>query len=142
MNTDPSTSRENLTLSEADLAACKPIAGEGGHVLRALCPFHGSDHQHSLRVTVATGRFVCFACGAWGYLAEARERWQEERQRQTVACCPRTLSAWRGRHSRRSGRRRETQQTYRDSRTGRCVPRGVAQNSRLMQKREVCHFQK
>jgi hypothetical protein len=81
MITPSSTSRENLTLTDADLAACKPLAGEGGHVLRALCPFHGSDHQRSLRVTLATGRFVCFACGAWGYLAEARERWQEEQQR-------------------------------------------------------------
>src|SRR5712692_9662752 len=76
--------RENLTLSEADLAACKPVAGEGGHVLRALCPFHGSDQQRSLRVQLSSGRFVCFACGAWGYLAEARERWQEERQRQAA----------------------------------------------------------
>src|SRR2546427_1277244 len=84
MITPTQTALENLTLSDADLAACKPVAGEGGHVLRALCPFHGSDHQRSLRVTVATGRFVCFACGAWGYLAEARERWQEERQRQAV----------------------------------------------------------
>src|SRR6266851_3897219 len=97
MSVGPSTSRENLTLSEADLAACKPIAGEGGHVLRALCPFHGSDQQRSLRVTVATGRFVCFACGAWGYLAEARERWQEEQQRQAAfrrppARRPRVLS--------------------------------------------------
>ena len=75
---------ENLTMTGAELAACKPIAGEGGYGLRALCPFHGSDHQRSLRVTVATGRFVCFACGAWGYLAEARERWQEERQHQAV----------------------------------------------------------
>ena len=72
---------ETLTLTDAELAACEPMAGEGGHVLRALCPFHGSDHQRSLRVTVATGRFMCFACGAWGYLAEARERWQEARQR-------------------------------------------------------------
>jgi hypothetical protein len=75
---------ENLTLTDAELAACKPMAGEGGHVLRALCPFHGSDHQRSLRVTVATGRFMCFACGAWGYLAGARERWQEARQRQAA----------------------------------------------------------
>src|ERR671922_1168717 len=78
------TTRENRTLTEADLAACKPVAGEGGHVLRALCPFHGSDHQRSLRVTLATGRFVCFACGAWGYLAEARQRWREERQLQAA----------------------------------------------------------
>src|SRR2546426_11751719 len=81
MNLSSETSRENLTLSEADLAACHPIVGEGGHVLRALCPFHGSERQRSLRVQVHSGRFVCFACGAWGYLAEARERWQDERQR-------------------------------------------------------------
>src|SRR5713101_5223228 len=59
------TNREHLTLTEADLAACHPIVGEGGHVLRALCPFHGSDRQRSLRVQVHSGRFVCFACGAW-----------------------------------------------------------------------------
>lgn len=76
--------RENLTLTEADLAACRPLAGEGGHVLRALCPFHGSDRQRSLRVQVDSGRFVCFACGAWGYMAEARERWRTEQQRQAM----------------------------------------------------------
>src|SRR5258706_10087777 len=83
-------SRENLTLSEADLAACRPIVGEGGHVLRALCPFHGSDRQRSLRVQVHSGRFVCFACGAWGYLEEARERWREEWQRQAALQRPPT----------------------------------------------------
>jgi CHC2 zinc finger len=76
---------ENLTMTGAELAACQPIAGEGGHVLRALCPFHGSDHQRSLRVQLTSGRFVCFSCGAWGYLEETRQRWREERQRQT---CP------------------------------------------------------
>ena len=50
MITANETSRENLTLTDAELAACQPVAGEGGHVLRALCPFHGSDHQRSLRV--------------------------------------------------------------------------------------------
>jgi len=84
MSTSPDTLREHLTLSEAELAACRPVAGEGGHVLRALCPFHGSDHQRSLRVTLTSGRFQCFACGAWGYLAEARERWREEQQRQAA----------------------------------------------------------
>jgi len=88
MMTSSDTTRENLTLTDADLGACRPIAGEGGHVLRALCPFHGSDRQRSLRVTVASGRFVCFACGAWGYLAEARERWQAEQQRQRAPWRP------------------------------------------------------
>src|SRR5499427_3044537 len=78
------TSHENLTLSEADLAACRPIVGEGCHVLRALCPFHRSDRQRSLRVQVHSGRFVCFACGAWGYMETARAQWREERQRQAT----------------------------------------------------------
>jgi hypothetical protein len=78
------TPRENLTLTEADLAACHPIVAEGGHVLRALCPFHGSDRQRSLRVQLHSGRFVCFACGAWGYLDASRERWREEQQRQAA----------------------------------------------------------
>jgi hypothetical protein len=76
--------RENLTLTEADLAACRPIVGEGGHVLRALCPFHGSDRQRSLRVQVHSGRFVCFACGSWGYMDTARAQWREEQQRQAT----------------------------------------------------------
>ena len=88
MSLSGDTPRENLTLTEADLAACRPIVGEGGHVLRALCPFHGSDRQRSLRVQVHSGRFVCFACGAWGYMAEARERWREEQQRQAHARRP------------------------------------------------------
>jgi DNA primase len=78
------TPRDNLTLSESDLAACRPIVGEGGHVVRALCPFHGSDRQRSLRVQVHSGRFVCFACGAWGYMDTARAQWHEERQRQAA----------------------------------------------------------
>src|SRR5262252_9528251 len=84
MSLSGDTSHENLTLSEADLAACRPIVGEGGHVLRALCPFHRSDRQRSLRVQVHSGRFVCFACGAWGYMETARAQWREERQRQTT----------------------------------------------------------
>ena len=84
MSISGDTPRENLTLTEADLAACRPIVGEGGHVLRALCPFHGSDRQRSLRVQVHSGRFVCFACGAWGYMETARAQWREEQQRQAA----------------------------------------------------------
>ena len=90
MSLSGDTPHENLTLTEADLAAFHPVVGEGGHVLRALCPFHGSDRQRSLRVQVHSGRFVCFACGAWGYMAEARERWGEEQQRQTALRRPLT----------------------------------------------------
>ncbi|HLQ33865.1 MAG TPA: toprim domain-containing protein, partial [Chloroflexota bacterium] len=84
MSISGDTLRENRTLTEADLAACRPIVGEGGHVLRALCPFHGSDRQRSLRVQVHSGRFVCFACGAWGYMETARAQWREEQQRQAA----------------------------------------------------------
>src|SRR2546430_16934470 len=76
MSMTTATPRDNLTLSEADLPACRPIVGAGGHVLRALCPFHGSDRQRSLRVQVHSGRFVCFAWGAWGYLDTARAQWR------------------------------------------------------------------
>jgi len=65
---------ENLTLSDAELARCEPLAAEGGKSLRAFCPFHGSDKQRSLRVNAETGHFKCFACDAWGYLESARER--------------------------------------------------------------------
>ena len=75
----------NLTLDSAALTACHPVSGEGGQVLRAFCPFHGSDHQRSLRVTLTTGRFVCFACGAWGYVEEARQRWRETHPRALTA---------------------------------------------------------
>jgi len=80
MSMSSDTPRDNLTLTEADLAACRPIVGAGGHVLRALCPFHGSDRQRSLRVQVHSGRFVCFACGAWGYMDTARAQWRAEQQ--------------------------------------------------------------
>src|SRR5712692_2505567 len=85
------TNREHLTLTEADLAACHPIVGEGGHVLRALCPFHRSDRQRSLRVQVHSGRFVCFAYGAWGYMETARVQWREEQQRQAAFVRPPAL---------------------------------------------------
>ena len=71
---------ENLTLNQAQLVTCKPISGEGGRALRAYCPFHGSDNQRSLRIDATTGRFNCFACGAWGYTEEAREQWRADRQ--------------------------------------------------------------
>ena len=64
---------ENLTLTDAELARCEPV-GDERKTQRAYCPFHGSDRQRSLRVNRETGRFNCFACGAWGYLSDARER--------------------------------------------------------------------
>lgn len=61
------------TLSEAQLGQLKPVRGEGGRSRRAMCPFHGSDKQRSLRVEQESGRFQCFACGVWGYMDWARE---------------------------------------------------------------------
>lgn len=92
------TGNENLTLTEAELASCRPIQGEGGRALRAFCPFHGSDNQRSLRVDTNTGRFNCFACGAWGYMDWARQRWAEEHKqkwkpRRESSPAPATISA-------------------------------------------------
>ena len=74
----------NLTLTALQLEACQPIRA-GGNNFRAFCPFHGSDHQRSLRVNGDSGHFNCFACGAWGYTEEARERWKEQRQNQNLS---------------------------------------------------------
>jgi hypothetical protein len=35
-------------------------------------------------VQLHSGRFVCFACDAWGYMDTARERWRAEQQRQAT----------------------------------------------------------
>ena len=75
------------TLSAGELAAAKPMRGEGGRVLRAFCPFHQSDTQRSLRVDAASGRFFCFACGVWGFTEAAREEWSA--QKKQAASLPR-----------------------------------------------------
>lgn len=79
------TGTENLTLAEHELGACRPIQSAGGRKLRAFCPIHGSDNQRSLEVNVNTGRFHCFACGAWGYMDWAREQWAADRKRERKA---------------------------------------------------------
>lgn len=79
-NTPPvGVTNTNLKLTALQLEACRPIRA-GGNNFRAFCPFHGSDHQRSLRLNGDSGHFNCFACGAWGYTEEARERWKEQRQ--------------------------------------------------------------
>jgi len=80
----------NVTLTEADLAACCPRVGVGGQVLRAFCPFHGSHRQRSWHVQVHTGRFVCSVCGAWGFVEAVCQRWREELQRQHAVQRPRS----------------------------------------------------
>lgn len=67
------------TLSETELASCRPIRGEGGRSWRAFCPFHGGDKQRSLRVEIESGRFQCYACGVWGYLDSARQQFKQSK---------------------------------------------------------------
>lgn len=66
------------TLTEAELARCSPR--QSGKHMRAYCPFHKSDNQRSLSVSKETGRFRCFACGAWGYMAAARDEFKNRRR--------------------------------------------------------------
>jgi len=71
---------ENLSLSLAEIEAYNgqgPGKPSGGR-LRYFCPIHGGDKQRSLALDLKTGRFQCFACGAWGYTAESRECRREE----------------------------------------------------------------
>lgn len=77
---DSGVAKANLTLSAQALEACRPVRA-GGNSWRAFCPFHGSDHQRSLRLNLVSGHFNCFACGAWGYTEQARERWKEQQPR-------------------------------------------------------------
>lgn len=78
-------SERGETLSEVQLAQGRPVRGEGGRSRRAYCPFHGGDQQRSLRVEEETGRFQCFACGVWGYMDWARERFAEGKKAQGAA---------------------------------------------------------
>lgn len=71
-------------LSLAELAAYRgqgAVKAAGGRV-RYFCPIHGGDKQRSLALDPDTGRFHCFACGAWGYVEERRQQWVEERRRE------------------------------------------------------------
>ena len=76
---------ENLTLTESELDRCRPTGSNGGRCLRALCPYHGSDHQRSLQVNLETGRFNCFSCGAWGYMEKSRADWANDRRSEQQA---------------------------------------------------------
>jgi hypothetical protein len=79
-NPDFEINKANLTLSDQALAACRPVRA-GANSWRAFCPFHGSDHQRSLRLNGDSGHFNCFACGAWGYTEQARDRYKEQQPR-------------------------------------------------------------
>jgi hypothetical protein len=57
--------------SLAELEALSPLEPlTAGDKIRLGCPFHGSDKQRSLAVTLSKGSFKCYCCGTWGYLRE------------------------------------------------------------------------
>jgi hypothetical protein len=71
---------ENLTLTLQEIESYQN-QGSGkvsGKYIRYYCPIHGGDNQRSLSLDPETGRFKCFTCGAWGYLAEKRQEWLQE----------------------------------------------------------------
>lgn len=76
MTTEPKTwgPNENLSLTDVEMQQCRPTHYANGTKARAFCPFHGSDHQRSLEINLETGRFHCFSCKAWGYLADHRQQ--------------------------------------------------------------------
>ena len=73
MNAGAANLRHTLAELEA-MATIRPVKVSGGQKVRMGCPFHGSDRQRSLEVSLETGRFACYTCGAWGYLSGARGR--------------------------------------------------------------------
>lgn len=63
-----------LTMAELQAYRNQGSGRPSGKHLRFYCPIHGGDHQRSLSLDPETGRFRCFACGAWGYLKELGNR--------------------------------------------------------------------
>ena len=84
MSISGETPRENLDVNRGRPCRLPSHCGRRRPCAARPCPFHGSDRQRSLRVQVHSGRFVCFACGAWGYMDTARAQWREEQQRQAA----------------------------------------------------------
>lgn len=70
----------SVRLSLRDLESYRDQGGgwRSGRFLRFYCPIHKSDRQKSLSLDPETGRFRCFACGAWGRLEEVRTDWREK----------------------------------------------------------------
>jgi hypothetical protein len=69
----------NLTLTQQEIESYQEQGSgkQSGKYLRYYCPIHGGDNQRSLSLDPETGRFQCFSCGAWGYLAEKRQEWRQ-----------------------------------------------------------------
>jgi len=76
--------RVSLTFADLEAYRGQGSGARSGKYLRYYCPIHGGDHQRSLSLDPDTGRFYCFACGAWGYLEEKRQEWIQERKKEGV----------------------------------------------------------
>jgi hypothetical protein len=73
---------DQTKLSLSELESYRNQQGKpAGKYLRFYCPIHGGDHQRSLALNPTTGHFICFACGAWGYIEEKKQEWMEELKR-------------------------------------------------------------
>ena len=73
---------ENLTLTLQEIESYQDQGSgkQSGKYLRYFCPIHGGDNQRSLSLDPETGRFQCYSCGAWGYLAEKKQEWRQANQ--------------------------------------------------------------
>ena len=87
---------EQSKLSLSELESYRNQQGKSiGKCLRFYCPIHGGDHQRSLALTPDTGHFVCFTCGAWGYLEENKQEWLAEQQRKNGGSYPKSQGSFR-----------------------------------------------
>lgn len=71
----PQTRDGRPILSRMDLEHYDARPRRSGGRERYFCPIHGSDHQRSLSVDPATGKYVCHTCKASGTLVE---HWPEK----------------------------------------------------------------
>ncbi len=91
-----------LTLQEIEGYRGQGSGKPSGKYLRYYCPIHGGDNQRSLSLDLETGRFQCFSCGAWGYLAENRQEWRQANRSEST--CNGYGSARRGNNQTTSNR--------------------------------------
>jgi len=71
----PRTSDGRPILWQEDLDAYDPSPRRSGGRVRYYCPIHGGDHQQSLSLNPATGRYKCHTCGEGGTL---RDHWSND----------------------------------------------------------------
>lgn len=65
---------DGLTMEELESYPGNDRPGTSGEKKRYYCPIHGGDRQRSFELR-PNGGWKCYACGAWGFLVEAREEY-------------------------------------------------------------------